>query len=239
VHRASWRPGRRGLQAIRATEVQRVAAQLRTVLPDQVGGGAAALAVVAVDDPRLAALPVVAMAISRARAGWQVVLADLSEGAVAARLLGVTEPGVRIVTADGEQLALVVPESEDLTPEGPLRHVADPSDHSRPLTVAPDSGDVLLTLVSLDPGVGADHLASWATDAVAIVTAGESSATRVHAAGQMMRQAGVPISAAFLLDSDKNDESVGILATADQEAEDTVGVLTVTNETAFDDNLAD
>jgi hypothetical protein len=42
-----------------------------------------------------------------------------------------------------------------------------------------------------------------------------------------------------LLDSDKNDESVGILATADQEAEDTVGVLTVTNETAFDDNLAD
>jgi hypothetical protein len=146
---------------------------------------------------------------------------------------------VRIVTADGEQLALVVPESEDLTPEGPLRHVADPSDHSRPLTVAPDSGDVLLTLVSLDPGVGADHLASWATDAVAIVTAGESSATRVHAAGQMMRQAGVPISAAFLLDSDKNDESVGILATADQEAEDTVGVLTVTNETAFDDNLAD
>jgi capsular polysaccharide biosynthesis protein len=213
VHRASWRPGRRGLAATRASEVQRVAAQLRAALPEHVGGGAAALAVIAVDDPRLAALPVVAMAVSRARAGWQVVLADLSDGAVAAKLLGVTEPGVRIVTADGEQFALVVPESEDLTPEGPLRHVAEPRDETaRPLPVAPDSGDVLLSLVSLDPGVGADHLASWATDAVAIVTAGESSATRVHAAGEMMRQAGVPISAAFLLCADKNDESVGILS---------------------------
>jgi capsular polysaccharide biosynthesis protein len=238
VHRASWRPGRRGLAATRAPEVQRVAAQLRTALPEHVGGGAAALAVIAVDDPRLAALPVVAMAISRARAGWQVVLADLSDGAVAARLLGVSEPGVRIVTADGEQLALVVPESEELTPEGPLRHVADSADEdARVLPVAPDSGDVLLTLVSLDPGVGADHLVSWATDAVAIVTAGESSATRVHAAGEMMRQAGVPISAAFLLCADKNDESVGILSPATgQQAGESVSMLTVSADGALERN---
>jgi capsular polysaccharide biosynthesis protein len=240
VHRASWRPGRRGLAATRTVPVQRVAAQLRSALPEQAGGGAAALAVIAVDDPRLAALPVVAMAIARARAGWQVVLADLSEGAVAARLLGVSEPGVRIVTPDGEQFALVVPESEDLTPVGPLRHVTDPNAHeARALPVAPDSGDLLLSLVSLDPGVGADHLSSWATNAVAIVTAGESSATRVHAAGEMMRQAGLPISAAFLLCADKNDESVGILSpAAGQLVGEPAAMLTVSADAALGDSAS-
>jgi capsular polysaccharide biosynthesis protein len=210
----TWRPGRRGLAVTRNRDVQRVATQMRAAVPNQSGGRAATLTVIAVGNPRLAAIPVLAMAIAHARAGFQVVLADLSLGAAAAKLLGVTGPGVRIVTAEGQQFALVVPGPDDLTPEGPLRHVTDPArirpDYAvRPLAAAYQSADLLLSLVTLDPGVGADFLTTWATDATAIVTAGESSATRIHAAGEMMRQAHLPISAAFLLGADKNDLSVG------------------------------
>jgi capsular polysaccharide biosynthesis protein len=209
-----WRPDRRGLSVTRSREVQRVATQMRALVPNHAGGRAATLAIVAVDNPRLAALPVLAMAIAQARGGFQVVLADLSAGAAAARLLGVTGPGVRIVTAEGQQFALVVPGPGDLSPEGPLRHVTDtarirPDYATRPLAAAYQSADLLLTLVTVDPGVGADYLTTWATDAVAIVTSGESSATRIHAAGEMMRQAHLPVSAAFLLGADKNDLSVG------------------------------
>jgi capsular polysaccharide biosynthesis protein len=210
----SWRPGRRGLTVTRSRDVQRIATQIRAALPNEPGGRAATLAVVAVDNPRLAAIPVLAVAIAHARAGFQVVLADLSEGAAAAKLLRVTGPGVRVVTAERQQFALVVPGPQDLTPEGPLRHVTDPArirpDYAtRPLVAAYQSADLLLTLVTLDPAVGADYLTTWATDATAMVTVGESSATRVHAAGEMMRQAHLPISSAYLLGADKNDLSVG------------------------------
>jgi capsular polysaccharide biosynthesis protein len=209
-----WWPGRRGLAVTRSRDIQRIATHMRAALPNQPGGRAATLAVVAVDNPRLAAIPVLAVAIAHARAGFQVVLADLSAGAAAAQLLSVTGPGVRVVTAERQQFALVVPGPHDLTPEGPLRHVTDPArirpDYAtRPLVAAYQSADLLLALVTLDPGVGADYLTTWATDAAAIVTAGESSATRIHAAGEMMRQAHLPISSAYLLGADKNDMSVG------------------------------
>lgn len=208
------RPGRRGLAVTRTRDVQRVATQMRALVPKQTSGRAATLAVIAVGSPRLAAIPVLAVAIAHARAGFQIVLADLSAGAAAARILGVTGPGVRIVTAEGQQFALVVPGPGDLTPEGPLRPAPSRSrsrqDYAaRPLAAAYQSADLLLTLVTLDPGVGADYLTTWATDAVAVVTSGESSATRIHAAGEMMRQAQLPVSAAFLLGADRNDLSVG------------------------------
>ena len=210
----SWRPGRRGLAVTRSRDVQRVATRIRAALPRQSAGRAATLAVIAVENPRSAAIPVLAVAIAHARAGFQVLLADLSAGAAAAKLLGVRGTGVRIVTAEGQQFALVVPGPDNLTPEGPLRHLSDPArawpDYAtRPLAAAYQSADLLLTLVTLDPGVEADYLTTWATDAVAIVTAGEASATRIHTAGEMMRQAHLPVSAAFLLGADLNDLSIG------------------------------
>ena len=33
--------------------------------------------------------------------------------------------------------------------------------------------DLVITLVTLDPAYGGDHLATWASNAVAVVTAGE------------------------------------------------------------------
>ena len=77
------------------------------------------------------------------------------------------------------------------------------------MTAACDSSDVLLTLVPLDPAFGGEHLATWATDAVVVVTAGQSSWTKIHAAGEMIRLAGTRLISAVLVGADKDDESLG------------------------------
>ena len=68
VRLSRWRPGRRGLAASRSVEVRRIAAHLSGAVPARVGGPAA-LAVVPVDDPQVAALSLVSLALSRARDG--------------------------------------------------------------------------------------------------------------------------------------------------------------------------
>ena len=68
VRLSRWRPGRRGLAASRSVEVRRIAAHLSGTVPARVGGPAA-LAVVPVDDPQVAALSLVSLALSRARDG--------------------------------------------------------------------------------------------------------------------------------------------------------------------------
>ena len=58
------------------------------------------------------------------------------------------------------------------------------------VTSACASADLLLTLVTLDPSLGAEHLATWAASAVVVVTAGRSSWARINAVGEMIRLAG-------------------------------------------------
>ncbi len=65
------------------------------------------------------------------------------------------------------------------------------------------------SLVTLDPAFGAEHLATWATDAVAVVTAGQSTAAKVRSVGEMLRLAGTRFESAVLIDADKNDETLG------------------------------
>ena len=104
-----WLPGRRGLAAARGRDMQRIVAHLRDAVPAS-SRGAAALAVVPVDDPQVAALSVVSLAVSCAQQGKQVVVADLCSGAPAARLLGAKDPGVRTVSVDGAHLVVAVPD---------------------------------------------------------------------------------------------------------------------------------
>ena len=47
-----------------------------------------------------------------------MVLADLSGGSPAARLLGASEPGVHEVSAEGTSLTVAVPERFDIVPVG-------------------------------------------------------------------------------------------------------------------------
>ena len=212
VRLSRWRPGRHGLGAAGQPAVRRITAYLRASVPQPLKG-TAALAVVPVDDTQVAALSLVSLAVSCAKEGRRVVLADLAEGAPVAALLHARGPGVRTVTASGAQLTLAVPGRDDLAPAGPVGRVPADAQHTEFTAAVQEafaSADLLLTLVTLDPSVGADYVASWATSAVAVVTAGRSSWAKIAAAGEMSRLAGLSITSAVLVGADRNDESLGV-----------------------------
>ena len=212
VQLSRWRPGRHGLAAAGRVEVRRIATHLRGTVPAR-AGGPAALAVVPVDDPQVAALALVSMALSRARDGFNVVLADLASGTPAASLLHSKGPGVRSVTAQGARLTLAVPDRDDIAPAGPLGHAREEAQRSAfttAVTSACASADLLVTLVTLDPSLGAELLPTWAARAVVVVTAGQSSWARINAVGEMIRLAGTSVTSAVLVGADKADESLGM-----------------------------
>jgi capsular polysaccharide biosynthesis protein len=198
-----------GLAAARGDEVQRIVRHLRKLMPEE-PGQVAGLAVVPVDDADVAALSVTALAASYAQEGKRVALADLWEGTPAARLLGIGDPGVHTVEVDGSRLVVAVPEAGSVAPGGPF---AAPPGWDRPsqeLVAVGRSADVLLTLARLDPSVGGEHLATWCSDAVVMVTAGCSSGAAIHAASEMVQTSGIRLASAVLVGADRADESLGV-----------------------------
>lgn len=213
ARRASgWLPGRLGRVSDRY--LQRIVAYLGAAVPTG-SRRAAALAVVPVGDPRLAALSVASLAESCAQQGRQVVVADLCSGAPAAALLGAKGPGVHRVSVDGAHVVAAVPDPTDFAPVGPLRPLSPRAEtaFAGELDAACASADLLLTLITLDPSVGGEHLATWAADAVVVVTAGRSSWTKIQAAGELIRLAGTRLDSAVLVGADKADESLGMTLT--------------------------
>jgi capsular polysaccharide biosynthesis protein len=212
---ANRRLAGRSSAAGRDADVQRIAAYLGRVVPGK-RGGLAALAVVSVDAPQAAAMSLVSLAESYAQQGRQVVLADLATDAPAAKIRGARDAGIKTVTADGARIVVAVPEPDDVSPIGPLSRA--PEQHS-PFTdaviAACSRADLLLTLATLDPSVGGDHLSTWAADAVAIVTAGRSSWARIEGAGEMIRLSGARLVSAVLVGADKTDESLGVTYTVE------------------------
>jgi hypothetical protein len=73
------------------------------------------------------------------------------------------------------------------------------------------AADVVLVLANVDPAIGAEYLAAWATTAIVVLTAGESTTTRISAVGQMLRQAGLAIPLAILVGADRDDDSFGVI----------------------------
>ncbi len=204
-----WRSSGRGLGVARNSGVKRVVAYLDRAIPPA-SRPPASLAVVPVDDDmRVPAVCVASLALSCAERGMQVVVADLCGGAPAARLLGTKGPGVRTVTVQGTRVTVVVPERDDVIPTGPFQGNPDRTQASESLIDACASADLLLTLASLDPTLGAEHLSGWARGAVVMVTAGRSTAARIRAVGEMVRMAGMPFVSGALIGADKNDESLG------------------------------
>jgi capsular polysaccharide biosynthesis protein len=209
---SGWLPGRLGRVSDRYQ--QRIVAYLGAAVP--VGSRRpAALAIVPLDDPRLAAVSVASLAASCAQQGRQVVVADLCSGAPAAALLGAKGPGVHRVSLDGAHVVAAVPDPTEFAPVGPLRPLSPRADtaFAGELDAACASADLLLTLITLDPSVGGEHLASWAADAVVVVTAGRSSWTKIQAVGELIRLAGTRLDSAVLVGADKADESLGVTLT--------------------------
>jgi capsular polysaccharide biosynthesis protein len=202
-----------GRAAARRADIDRVVRQLGRALRQR-DRSTAVLAVVAVNDPETAALPVVALARSWAAQGMRVVVADLASGAPAARLLGFGSPGVRAAKTDVAVVVVAVPDQDDATPCGPLGHTQSPRDQdpafSDAVATAHSGADLLLTLVTLDPSFGAEHLRTWADDAVVIVTAGRSSWTRINAVGELIRLSGTRLLSAILVGADRSDDSLGV-----------------------------
>jgi capsular polysaccharide biosynthesis protein len=219
LRKRRWPPTLPRQAARRKLDTRRVAAYLRGAVPGS-SRGPASLAVVAVDDPQVVARVVESLAVTCAEEGRRVVVADLSGGAHLARLLGENNPGIHPVSHDGAQLTLVLPEREEIAPVGPVPAAAAPagSQADQALVTACASADLLLTLATLDPALGGDHLGTWAASAVAVVTAGGSSAERVHGVSEMIRLAGTRLDSVVLVGADSNDESLGTNGSAAQAA---------------------
>ena len=212
INRRRW-PLIRGGSASQEAGIRQIVAHLRRAVPGR-STGPAGLAVVPADDLEVPAQALVSLATSCAREGKQVVVADLCPGAPAARLLGTTDPGVHAVSVPDARLVLAVPERDDLAPLGPLdRRSASAQRSSFTLAVveACASADLLLTLVSVDPSFASEHLATWATDAIAVVTAGRSSGEKIHGVAELIRLSGMRLVSAVLVGADKTDESLGMV----------------------------
>jgi len=198
--------GKRSRKADREADLKRVAAHLRNAVPSG-SEGSGCLVVVAVDGKKFMAEAIRELAVTTAKEGKRVVVADLAGGALG-DLLGTKEPGIRGVDAQGTRMVLVTPDRGDLAPVGPLH---------APLLGTPMNGiqnvqtaaDLFITFATVNPATGAAHLKTWADEAVAVVTAGESSVTRVQAVGEMIRFAGADLNSAVLLGADERDESLG------------------------------
>jgi capsular polysaccharide biosynthesis protein len=216
---------RPGQAAKRDLDMQRVIAHLHSAMPRS-AQVPASLAIVAVDNGPVVAQAVAALATSYASQGTRVIAADLSSGAYLAHLSGVKGPGVQTVSRNGVNFMMAVPDRDYPTPVGPLPSVTSPTGPAQAgdaLVASDVSADLLLTLVTLDPALGGDHLATWAANAVIVVSAGQSSAERIHGVGEMVRLAGMRLDSVVLIGADKRDESLGLERRSDEQAG--VGVL--------------
>jgi capsular polysaccharide biosynthesis protein len=222
-----WLPGAGRGATRRAHDMRRVVTHLNAAVP-QGSRRPAGLAVVAVENAEIVARAVVSLAVSWASQGKDVVIADFSSGTDAAHLLGVKRPGIHAASADGANFAVAVPDPDDTAPVGPLPSgtfpvltgtpQAEAAQSSPGLAAACASADLVLTLATLDPASGADHLATWATDVVVIVTAGRSSATSIHSVGEMIRLAGTRLVSVVLTGVDKSDDTLGVMNPSDLSA---------------------
>lgn len=227
VRLSRWRSGRKGLAAAKDPGIRRIVAQLGNTAAAK-SRGTPALAVIPVDDPQVPAISLVSLAISCAeQMGLRVMVADLCSTTPAARLLGVTDAGVHTVRTHGGQVIVAIPESQDVAPIGPLTPMtaqAQSPPCDKELSAAFAAADLMLTLATLDPSVGGEHLPTWAPSAVATVTAGQSSWTRIHAAGEMTRLSGTRLICGVLIGADKTDESLGITRAPSDGARDAEAV---------------
>jgi hypothetical protein len=208
VRQRGLRSGGRGLGLADSPQVRHIVAYLTSTVTAG-NRGPATLAVIPVDDPEIPAISVVSLATSLAGRGLRVMLADLCADSPAAKLLGAAKPGIHPVTVRDARLVVLVPDPGDAPPDGPLGGGSRRVQGSNEFQAAGEA-DVLITLAALDPSFGGEYLASWAGGAVAMVTAGRSTATRIRAVGEMARLAGVPLTSGVLVGADKYDESLGV-----------------------------
>lgn len=218
--RVRWRPLPRYVSPsrMRKPEVRLIVGRLREdVLLSETPK--AALAVVSVNNAEVSALAVASLAMSYAAEGKRVLAADLSGTGKLAAALGVTEAGTHESRADedGDSVLVHLPGKNAEPAVGRHHKPAGPGPDAD-LDTAWSEADLVLTLATVSPALGADHLRTWASRAVAVVTAGRSAVGTVTSTGELIRLAGVRLVSAIVVRADRTDESVGV---TDGETEDT------------------
>ena len=155
-----------------------------------------ALAVVDLEATAPAALSVGVLALSLAGEGKRVVVADMADGRPLARLLGHApkEGEPCTVTFDRKEIVLVV------APDDPAQMAQKE---------APPDVDATLVVTSVDPAFGSEHLATWVSAAVVVLTAGRATTSSITAVGELLRDAGIETVSAILVGADQKDDSVG------------------------------
>jgi capsular polysaccharide biosynthesis protein len=174
-----------------------------------------AMAVVSLDDLRTSALAIASLAVSLAEDGKHVLVADLTGSGRLAHILGVRTTGTHEsrFSEPGRRIDVHLADADGAPAPGALR-LDDNNRRASSGDVALDTAweiaDVVLSLVTLTPALGADHLATWASRAAVIVTAGRSTTAKIQATGEMLRLAGLEIDTVVVLRPDHTDESVGV-----------------------------
>ena len=136
--------------------------RLRTNLESAPGS---ALGVIALGATEAAALAVGLLALDLTSEGHRVVVVDAAEDRLLPSVLGHTS---QVRTKENfESLNLGSPAVRVIVaPEDPAQMAQKPP---------PDDAEAVLVLATLDPAFGAEHLASWVTDAVIVLSATDVS----------------------------------------------------------------
>lgn len=155
------------------------------------------LAAVAIGPVGPAALGVASLSLWLASEGKRVAVVDMSEGRILSALFRAkARPGMcQGVAFNDRSFTLII------APE-------DPVDMG---CAEIEEVDSVLVLATVNPAVGADHIAGWATDAVAFVTAGEVTATRMTSSIQILEEAGITVRSAILVGATADDDSAGLV----------------------------
>jgi len=64
-------------------------------------------------------------------------------------------------------------------------------------------------VAEVDPALGGEYLSTWATEAVAVITAGRTRAARAYAVGELLRLSGMRTISGIVVGADETDESLG------------------------------
>lgn len=170
----------------------------------------AALSVVEIEAALPAAVSIAALAYHLASQGKTVVLADAAKGRPLRKLLRAeARPGTLAnVVLHGQSLSLFV------APPDPARmaQAAEGIEAAEGVKRATVDADVTLVLATVDPAIGAAHLAPWATSAVAMVRAGGATKPRLEGVAAHLRHARIRLLSAILTGSDPFDQSSGFPA---------------------------
>jgi hypothetical protein len=204
-------PHRIRLRARRSRTAAAVADHLSVGLSS--GATPSPVAVVSIDSDQVAAAAILELGRQLSESGKRVLIADLTPKGALARGANATAKAPSVIEGSrGGRLTVAQPSHRERA-SGPLALRRDPDAPQPAWFESWADSDVLITFANVDPASGAEHLRTWSTQAIAIVTAGKSTGMKISSIANMLRLANVPLAYGVLLEADPRDDSLGIAST--------------------------